>query len=267
MLFATPGFLMVYLRKAAKEDFATLKFIVCGAEKLNPRLATAFEDKFGVRPLEGYGATELAPVATLSVPHVEAGGVFQVGWKESSVGLPLPGVAIRIVDPDTGAPLPAGQPGLLLVKGPNVMLGYLGKPDLTAEVIRDGWYRTGDIAKLDDEGFVSITDRLSRFSKIGGEMVPHGAIEEELQRGLGAATQVIAVTSAPDEKRGEKLVIVHTPEAGGEEKIRAVLAASSLPNLWKPGEFVAIEKLPLLGTGKLDLRALKQLAAAQKAVP
>ncbi len=267
MLFATPGFLMVYLRKAAKEDFATLKFIVCGAEKLNPRLATAFEEKFGARPLEGYGATELAPVATLSVPHVEAGGVFQTGWKESSVGLPLPGVAIRIVDPDTGAPVPAGQPGLLLVRGPNVMLGYLGKPDLTAEVIRDGWYRTGDIAKIDDEGFVSITDRLSRFSKIGGEMVPHGAIEEDLQRGLGAATQVIAVTAAPDEKRGEKLVLIHTPEAGGVEKLRAVLAASALPNLWKPGEFVAVEKLPLLGTGKLDLRALKQLAATQKAAP
>jgi acyl-[acyl-carrier-protein]-phospholipid O-acyltransferase/long-chain-fatty-acid--[acyl-carrier-protein] ligase len=269
MLFATPGFLMVYLRKAAKEDFASLKYVVCGAEKLNPRLAIAFEEKFGVRPLEGYGATELAPVATLSLPHVEAGGVFQAGWKESSVGLPLPGVAIRIVDPDSGAPIPAGQPGLLLIKGPNVMLGYLGKPDLTTEVIQDGWYRTGDIAKIDDEGFVSITDRLSRFSKIGGEMVPHGAIEEELQRGLGMATQVLAIAAVPDEKRGEKLIVLHTSEAGGEEKIRAVLAASTLPNLWKPGEFVAIEKLPLLGTGKLDLRALKQLAAAatQKAAP
>ncbi len=262
MLFATPGFLMIYLRKAAKEDFASLKYVVCGAEKLSTRLATAFAEKFGVRPLEGYGATELAPVATLSLPHVEAGGVFQAGWKESSVGLPLPGVALKVVDPDTGVALPTGQPGLLLIKGPNVMLGYLGKPELTAEVLHDGWYRTGDIARIDSDGFVSITDRLSRFSKIGGEMVPHGAVEEELQRGLGMSAQVLAIASVPDEKRGEKLVVLHTPEAGGEEIIRAVLAQSTLPNLWKPGEFVAIEKLPLLGSGKLDLRALKQLAAA-----
>ena len=269
MLFATPGFLMVYLRKATKEDFASLRYVVCGAEKLSTRLATAFADKFGVRPLEGYGATELAPVATLSLPNVEAGGVFQAGWKESSVGLPLPGVALKVVDPDTGAVLPTGQAGLLLVKGPNVMLGYLGRPDLTAAVLRDGWYRTGDIARIDSDGFVSITDRLSRFSKIGGEMVPHGAIEEELQRVLGLSTQVLAVTAVPDEKRGEKLVVLHTPEAGGEEKLRAALAQSTLPNLWKPGDFLAIEKLPLLGTGKLDLRALKQLAAAAqpKATP
>ncbi|MCX6996112.1 MAG: AMP-binding protein, partial [Kiritimatiellaeota bacterium] len=213
MLFATPGFLMIYLRKASKEDFASLRYVVCGAEKLNPRLAAAFEEKFGIRPLEGYGATELAPVATLSLPHVAAGGVFQAGWKESSVGLPLPGVALKVVDPDTGAVLPPGQPGLLLVRGPNVMLGYLGRPDLTAEVLRDGWYNTGDIARMDADGFVSITDRLSRFSKLGGEMVPHGAIEEELQRGLGLSAQAVAVTAVPDEKRGEKLVVLHTPEA------------------------------------------------------
>ena len=262
MLFATPGFLMIYLRKAAQEDFASLHYVVCGAEKMSARLAQAFEEKFGLRPLEGYGATELAPVATLSLPHVEAGGVFQVGWKESSVGLPLPGVALKVVDPDTGAALPTGQAGQLLVKGPNVMLGYLGRPDLTAAALHDGWYRTGDIARMDADGFVSITDRLARFSKIGGEMVPHGAIEEELQRGLGLSAQVLAVTAVPDEKRGEKLVVLHTPEAGGEERIRAVLAQSTLPNLWKPGEFISIEKLPLLGSGKLDLRALKQLAAA-----
>jgi len=179
------AFLLLYLRKAQREDFASLKYVVVGAEKMKDRLASAFVERFGIRPLEGYGATELSPVATLSLPDVHAGGVSQKGWKEGSVGLPLPGVAVKVVDPDTGNVLPVGEPGLLMVKGPNVMLGYLGKPELTAEVLKQGWYNTGDVACIDAAGFVAITDRLSRFSKVGGEMVPHLAIEEALHRALG----------------------------------------------------------------------------------
>ena len=262
MLFATPTFLMLYLRKATKEDFATLKYVVVGAEKLKERLATAFEERFGMHPLEGYGATELSPVATLSLPHVSAGGVSQRGWKEGCVGLPLPGVAVKIVDPETGAARPTGEAGLLLVKGPNVMLGYLGKPELTAEVLKDGWYRTGDVARLDAEGFVTITDRLSRFSKIGGEMVPHLGIEEALHRQLGATGQVLAITSVPDERKGEKLVLLYTPEAGDAARVAAAIESAEIPNLWKPARDACfpIEALPVLGTGKLDLRGLKERA-------
>src|SRR5208282_4066508 len=123
---------------------------------------------------------------------------------------PLPGVAVRIVDPETREPLPLGQPGLLLVRGPNVMQGYLGKPEKTAEVLQDGWYSTGDIAALDEDGFLTITDRLSRFSKIGGEMVPHIKIEEKLHELAGLTEMSFVVTGVPDGKKGERLVVLHT---------------------------------------------------------
>jgi acyl-[acyl-carrier-protein]-phospholipid O-acyltransferase/long-chain-fatty-acid--[acyl-carrier-protein] ligase len=146
------------------------------------------------------------------------------------------------------------------------MLGYLGNPKKTAEVIRNGWYVTGDIGRLDRAGFLHITDRLARFSKIGGEMIPHGAIEEALHAALGQ-TGVLAVTSIPDEKRGEKLVVIHTPEAGDGAALHGLLAESELPNLWKPSKecFVAVEALPLLGTGKLDLRGVREVALARLA--
>jgi len=262
LLFATPTFLTLYMRKATRADFASLKYVIVGAEKMKERLAVAFEEKFGVRPLEGYGATELSPVATLSLPHVQEGGVSQRAWKEGCVGLPLPGVAVKVTDPDTGRTLPTGEAGLLKVKGPNVMLGYLGKPELTAEVLQDDWYNTGDVARMDADGFVAITDRLSRFSKIGGEMVPHLAIEEALHQQLDLSTQVLAVVSVPDERKGEKLVLLYTDEAGDAARIAQAVETADIPNLWKPGRDAChrIEALPVLGTGKLDLRALKDMA-------
>jgi acyl-[acyl-carrier-protein]-phospholipid O-acyltransferase/long-chain-fatty-acid--[acyl-carrier-protein] ligase len=263
LLLATPTFLLAYLRRAKREDFASLRLVITGAEKLKSKVADSFEERFGVRPMEGYGATELAPVITLSLPDVEVGGVRQYGAKEGSVGHPIPGVVIRVVDPESGAELKPGQAGLMLVRGPNVMLGYLGRPDKTAEAIRDGWYVTGDIGILDDDGFIRITDRLSRFSKIGGEMVPHGVVEDELHNRLGQ-TGVVAVTAVPDEKKGEKLVVLYAREAGDAEILQRHMAESSLPNLWKPGRdcYVEVENLPILGTGKLDLKGIKEIALA-----
>jgi len=159
LLLATPTFLRTYLRRASREDFATLRLVVTGTAKLSNKLADSFEARFGVRPMEGYGATELAPVITLSVPDVVVGGVRQHGAKAGSVGHPIPGVAIRVVDPHSGAALKPGETGQILVRGPNVMLGYLGLPDQTAEAIRDGWYVTGDIGIMDDDGFIRITGR------------------------------------------------------------------------------------------------------------
>lgn len=263
LLIATPTFLLAYLRRAKREDFATLRLVVTGAEKLKSKLADSFEEKFGLRPLEGYGATELSPVISLSLPDVEINGIRQIGSRDGSVGLPVPGVVVKIVDPESFAPLPEETSGLILIKGPNIMLGYLGKPEKSAEVLRDGWYVSGDIGHLDGGGFLHITDRLARFSKIAGEMIPHGAIEDALHTALGQVG-VLAVTSIPDDKRGEKLVIVHTPTAGDAATLHQILAASPLPNLWKPGRdcFVAIESLPLLGTGKLDLQGLRAAALA-----
>ena len=262
VLLATPTFLLTYLRKAQPEDFASLRLVVAGAEQLKPRLADAFEKRFGVRPLEGYGATELSPVAAVNVPDREIDGVRQVGNKPGSIGHPLPGVSVRIVDPETGAPLPDGVTGLLLIKGPNVMQGYLGQPARSAEALRDGWYVTGDLARVDGDGFVFLGDRLARCSKIGGEMVPHAAVEERLNEALGALAPVLAVTAAPDDRKGEQLVVLCTPAAGALDALADRAAQLDLPNLWKPRRenFFAIEALPLLGSGKLDLARLRELA-------
>jgi acyl-[acyl-carrier-protein]-phospholipid O-acyltransferase/long-chain-fatty-acid--[acyl-carrier-protein] ligase len=260
-LLATPTFLQMYLRSCEPEDFGSLQFVVTGAEKLADRLAQAFEDKFGLRPLEAYGCTECSPAVAVNTHDFRAAGFRQVGAKRGKIGHPLPGMAIRIVDADTRQPLPVGQAGLMLVRGPNVMAGYLEKPDKTAEVLRDGWYATGDVAAMDEDGFLQITDRLSRFSKIGGEMVPHIKVEEKLHELAGATEQCFVVTSVPDEKKGERLVVLHTaPEIA---PVTEKLAACDLPNLWKPraDQFFRVDSLPYLGTGKLDLRRVKELAA------
>jgi len=185
-----------------------------------------------------------------------------VGAKRGSIGHPLPGITVKIVDPETHQPLDIDQPGLLLVRGPNVMQGYLGRPEKTAEVLRDSWYNTGDIAAVDEDGFLRVTDRLSRFSKIGGEMVPHIKVEETLQELAGASEQMFVVTAVPDEKKGERLIVLHTLPDEKLEECLAGLAKSDLPALWRPrhDQFVRIEKLPYLGTGKLDLRKARELA-------
>ena len=261
-LVTTPTFLQLYQRRCTPEQFSSLRVVLTGAEKLPSRLAQAFEDRFGIGPIEGYGVTECAPVVAVNCPDFRAAGYFQPASRRGTVGQPLPGVSVQIVDPDSFAPLPPDTPGLLLVKGPNVMKGYLGREDLTANALRDGWYITGDIAKLDEDGFVTITDRLSRFSKIGGEMVPHGKVEEALQQAAGGEIQVFAVIGIPDEKKGERLAVLHTLDEARIPAILEQLAANGFPNLFIPSRanFVKVEALPVLGTGKMDLRGLKRIA-------
>lgn len=262
ILVTTPTFLQLYWRRCSPEQFGSLRLIIAGAEKLPEKLETAFEDRFGVRPLEGYGITECAPVIALNVRGFRAPGYFQAGHRRGYVGQPLPGVAVRVVDPETFEPLGANTPGMLLVKGPNVMAGYLGRDDLTAAVMRDGWYITGDIASVDEEGFIRITDRLARFSKIGGEMVPHGKIELELQKASGVESAVFAVTAVPDDRKGESLAVLHTLDDDSIATVIEKLTASGLSNLFIPrrDHFVHVESLPMLGTGKLNLREVKRIA-------
>jgi acyl-[acyl-carrier-protein]-phospholipid O-acyltransferase/long-chain-fatty-acid--[acyl-carrier-protein] ligase len=262
-LLATPTFLQIYIRACTPEQFGSVEFVLAGAEKLSERLATAFEDRFGLRPMEGYGTTETSPVVTINTRDFRSAGFRQVGGKRGSIGHPLPGMVARIVDPDTGEARALGQAGLLLVKGPNVMQGYLGQAEKTAEVLRDGWYTTGDIAALDEDGFLAITDRLSRFSKIGGEMVPHIKVEDQLHELGGLTEQTFAVTGVPDERKGERLVVLYQNlDESAVQSIVEKLTGCDLPNLWKPrgDQFFKVEALPYLGTGKLDLKQVKTLA-------
>jgi len=263
-LIATPTFLQAYMRRCTPEEFGSLQYVLVGAEKLPERLALAFEDTFGIRPLEGYGCTECSPVVTVNGRDFRAPGFRQVGGKRGKIGHPLPGVTVRVVDLDTGAPVAPGTAGMLLVKGPNVMQGYLGKPEKTAEVLRDGWYTTGDVALMEEDGFLTITDRLSRFSKIGGEMVPHIRIEDKLHELAGVTEQVFAVTALPDEKKGERIVVITTLGAEQLAPVLEKLPQCDLPALWKPraSSFFHVDALPVLGTGKIDLRGVKAHAAA-----
>jgi acyl-[acyl-carrier-protein]-phospholipid O-acyltransferase/long-chain-fatty-acid--[acyl-carrier-protein] ligase len=266
LLIVAPTFLRSYLRRVAAEDFASLELVVTGAEKLPRDLADAFEKKFNVRPVEGYGTTELSPVVSANIPPGRAPG-HAAQSKEGTVGRPISGVQVKVVHLETGEDLPPGKSGMLLVKGPNVMKGYLDEPEKTAEVIRDGWYVTGDVAQIDEEGYIRITGRESRFSKIGGEMVPHLRIEEALGKLLALDEDKVslAVTGVADQRKGERLVVLHTGLPKPPDQICRELAGMGLPPLFipSPDSFHQIPEIPLLGTGKLDLRKLKALAEAQ----
>ena len=234
--------------------------MIAGAEKLRETVVQGYREKYDITILEGYGCTELAPVVSVNIDDIFEGKEKQIGHKPGTVGHPIPGVAVKVIDRNTENPLPPGKEGLLLVKGPNLMLGYLGQPLLTDQALRRGWYVTGDIAAVDEDGFIRIVDRISRFSKIGGEMVPHVKVEETINEVLGSAAAV--VTALPDEQRGEKLIAFYSQNGISREELWEKLNRSALPKLWIPTRenLYSIDALPLLGSGKVDLRQIKAMA-------
>ena len=261
ILFGTPTFLSTYTRRCTEDNFKNLRLAIVGAEKLPTSTAQAFREKFGIMPTEAYGATELSPGVALNAPIK----IWQLGKKilrEGSVGRPLPGIQVKTVNPDTMEDLPAGEMGLLLISSPGIMKGYLNDPDRTAEVMRENWYISGDMAKIEKDGSIQLTGRLSRFSKIAGEMVPHGAIEEAIHLALESESPEVAVVGLPDPSRGEKLIILHTELSLENDKLIEALRERGLPNLWIPKaqNFKKIDEIPLLGSGKVDLKAIKTLA-------
>ena len=264
IILATPTFMRAYLKRCTREQFATMRLPILGAEKLKPALEQELRDGLGIVPLQGYGCTELSPVVSVNVPHPlrTPDGRTIPGNRVGSVGRPLPGTLVKIVTPEGREELPRGTEGLILVAGPQVMVGYLNRPEATARAVQGGWYETGDLGYVDEDGFLWITDRLSRFSKIAGEMVPHLRVEAALQEAAGVDESKLAVTALPDSKRGERLVVVHSDLGITPEDLCRRLAALGLPNLWQPSPdaFVHVEALPLLGSGKLDLRRLRQIA-------
>jgi acyl-[acyl-carrier-protein]-phospholipid O-acyltransferase/long-chain-fatty-acid--[acyl-carrier-protein] ligase len=268
VLVGTPTFVWEYVRRCAPEDFASLRVAIVGAEKMKPELARAFREKFGRDLFQGYGCTELSPVVSVETLGSSAQDAKRAGVKPGTVGRPIPGVAVKVANAESFEELPPDRDGMLLVAGPGVMLGYLDDPEKTREAIREGgWYVTGDIARLDQDGFITITDRLTRFSKIAGEMVPHLQVEEALHKVLGSLEPKLVVTSVADEQKGERLVVLHTELEVGVDELLKRLRDSGLPKLWVPRRenFFRIPALPLLGSGKLDLKQVKE-AARQLAI-
>ena len=266
MIAGTPTFMRTYLKKCPKEQFARLTHLLLGAEKVKIEFSKEIKENLGIDALEGYGTTELSPVVAVNVTNdlVRPDGRKIHGYRLGTVGIPVPGTSIKTVDPETGQSLPVGSVGVINVKGPQVMVGYLNKPEKTAEVLKDGWYSTGDIGFVDEDGFLRITDRLSRFSKIGGEMVPHLGVETAILEALGTTEPCVAVTALPDVKRGERLIVLYTPEITiTPEELHKRLQTSQMPRLWIPSadDFVPVQEIPILGTGKIDLRKLKEIAA------
>lgn len=271
---STPTFLRNFLRRCPPEDFSHADTVMCGAEKVPVDLMDAWEEKYGVRPSEGFGATELSPLPTTNVPDSRTIDRFHIYRKDGSIGRAVANVAVKIVDLETGADLPPDHIGMIVVKGPIVMKGYYKQPELTVEVLKNGWYVTGDVGKIDEDGFVWITGRQSRISKIGGEMVPHILIEEEIQKIIAAARQDgteeaaagtgpnIAVTALPHESKGERIIVLYRDLPMTPEAIIDAMIAAEIPRIWIPHRngFLEVDSIPVLGTGKLDLAGLKQKA-------
>lgn len=267
VMFATPTFLRAYLRKAEPQQLQSLRLVITGAEKLPAELAQAFEARFGRPVLEGYGLTETSPVISVNLPDPVpsvAGVSVQPSSRLGSTGKMAPGIAAEIRDPETDAKLSLHETGMLWVRGPNIFDGYLNDPERSAEVLRDGWFKTGDLGRFDEDGFLHIEGRLSRFSKIGGEMVPHELVEQKIVTALqldGHADRAIAVMGVPDEAKGEALVLLSSIEIDAQQ-LRAALRDADVPNLWVPRTICRVESIPVLASGKLDLGKCKELAAA-----
>lgn len=261
LLIATPTFLQTYLRKLKPHQFDSLRLIITGAEKLRADIANKVKELTGLTVTEGFGCTELSPIVAINLSYSQ----FTLGkecGRPGSVGAPLPGIHVKIVDPDTMEELPENTPGLMLVKGGLVMKGYLNDPELTAKVIKDGYYNTGDIAYMSPDGYITISGRLSRFSKIAGEMVPHEVVEMHISEIMQSEDRSIAVTGAKDAKRGEKVIVFYSNPDLDPEFVIAELQKREMAPLWIPkkNDFIKLDKIPLLGTGKIDLQKINKLA-------
>ncbi len=264
-LLGAPTFVRPILRKAKPGELRSLQLVVTGAEKLPDDLYQAFLERFHLEILQGYGLTETTPASNINQPHPPVTTFTaepQTGKKMGSVGRLLPGMTVRIVNPETGDEVPAGDPGIVWFKGANVFNGYLDDVEKTRGAFQDGWFVTGDLGRLDEEGFLFIEGRLSRFSKIGGEMVPHGTIEQQItelfewedEEGYSAA-----VMGVPDQAKGEKLVLLTTKDVTSAE-IRDKLGEAGLPSLWVPKVIHKVQEIPVLGSGKLDLKGCREVA-------
>lgn len=272
LVVTTPTFARSMLRRAHEHSYDSVRYFIVGAEKLQKALADEFEQKCHLRLLEGYGLTETSPVCGVNLGQSGASAeqpYYVPGYQFGTIGHVLPGMAVRITDPDNDdQPLPLSEQGMLWFKGANVFGGYVGRDDLNAAVFRDGWFKTGDLGRVDLNGFLQLDGRRSRFSKVAGEMVPHEvvehAIEDFVELPEGFAGRAIAIVGVPDTQKGEALVLLscvhHSQLPQALDSIRAHLVEIGLPRLWCPREIIPVEAIPVLPTGKMDLRGCQTLA-------
>jgi acyl-[acyl-carrier-protein]-phospholipid O-acyltransferase / long-chain-fatty-acid--[acyl-carrier-protein] ligase len=271
VLVAHPAALERYARKCPAEAFDSLRYAIVGVDKLSKHITAAFHSAFGLMPFESYGATELSPIVSLGMPAyalelVVPDGAVAENSSETArqafkVGYPLPGIAVKIVVPDTNEQRAYNEKGLLLVKGPNVMMGYLGDEARTKEAMQDGWFITGDIAFIDNNGFLHVIDRLSRFTQVGDEEVSHALLEEELMDCVGSSELLFSVTAVSDDKDQERLVVLYDRSVNIKKLLRE-MSLRSLPQGWLPDEefFYEVPMIPHLPSGKADLVRVKDLA-------
>jgi len=269
VLLATPTFLRGYMKRVEPAQLASLQLVVTGAEKLPQNLASAFEQKFGIRPQEGYGLTETSPATNVNLPNLTAtnGAVAMPSAHPGSVGQVLPGLAVKLTDPATDEVVPLDQQGIIWFRGANIFQGYLGDKKKTDEVLQNGWFRTGDVGRMDENGFLFIEGRISRFSKIAGEMVPHETVEAAINKVLhldSEAERRIAIVGVPDEQKGEAIILLSTICGSAIEQecidLRYKLLDEGLPSLWTPRQIVPVKEIPVLASGKLDLKGCETLA-------
>lgn len=267
VMFGTPTFLRAYLRKAEPHQLRSLRLLITGAEKLPGEIARAVEERFAQPVYEGYGLTETSPVLSVNLPDPQPqqpADAVQPSSRPGSTGKLAPGIAAEIRDPETDQKLSLHETGMLWVRGPNIFAGYLDDPTRTADVLRDGWFKTGDLGRFDEDGFLFIEGRLSRFSKIGGEMVPHEVVEQKILSALQIddhCERVITVMGVPDPSKGEALVLLSSIDIDAQQ-LRAALRDADVPNLWVPRTICRVDEIPVLASGKLDLGRCKQLAEA-----
>jgi acyl-[acyl-carrier-protein]-phospholipid O-acyltransferase/long-chain-fatty-acid--[acyl-carrier-protein] ligase len=265
LLLATPTFLRGYLRKAESQQLRSLRLVITGAEKLPLDLAKEFEERFQQHVFEGYGLTETSPVVSVNLPDpqpTKPGEQVQPSSRPGSVGKMAPGIAAEIREPETDRKLSLHETGMVWFRGVNIFEGYLHDEKRTADVLHDGWFKTGDIGRFDEDGFLYIEGRLSRFSKIGGEMVPHEAIEQKIIALLGFSgkdERVIAIVGVQDEAKGEALVLLAAVDVDLAQ-LRDKLRDAGVPNLWIPKRVQRVESIPVLVSGKLDLSQCVALA-------
>jgi acyl-[acyl-carrier-protein]-phospholipid O-acyltransferase/long-chain-fatty-acid--[acyl-carrier-protein] ligase len=245
---STPTFLYGYLQKSQPGDFVSVRYLVAGADKMPTQLREEYIKMHNIEVLEGYGTTETSPIIAVNSPQ---------NLRRGSVGKPLPGAKVKITGLETGEELPRGEEGKILVKGDLVMKGYLGNIEETYYRIRDGWYDTGDMGVLDEDGFLFHRGRLNRFVKIGGEMVSLVRVEEAINSLLPEET-ICCVVDIPDPIKGAEIVAVVTTKQVDHKDIKKKLAAV-LPSIAIPKKFHIIDEFPMSSSGKVNFRAVEDI--------